>query len=144
MQIKCVTCGKWKDEEEFNWRYKSLGIRHPTGRECHKPFRKNWYEDNKEEHLLNVKARKERVRQEAKEYVWDYLATHPCVICSESDPVVLEFHHTRDKVMDIAAMGGAGYSLESIQTEIDKCEVVCSNCHRRLTAKERGWFRSKK
>jgi hypothetical protein len=79
MQIKCVTCRKWKDEEEFNWRYKSLGVRHPTGRECHKPFRKNWYEDNKEEHLLNVKARKERVRQEAKEYVWDYLATHPCI-----------------------------------------------------------------
>jgi hypothetical protein len=41
---QCVTCKQWKDEEEFNWRYKALGIRHPTCRECHKGFRKNWYE----------------------------------------------------------------------------------------------------
>jgi len=49
---RCVTCQIDKDEEEFNWRYKSLGVRHPTCRECHKPFRKNWYEDNKERHLV--------------------------------------------------------------------------------------------
>jgi len=43
----CNRCGKLKDEEELNWRYKALGIRHPTCRECQKPFRKNWYEGNK-------------------------------------------------------------------------------------------------
>ena len=32
-QKQCNHCGLWKDEEEFNWRSKSLGIRHPTWRE---------------------------------------------------------------------------------------------------------------
>jgi len=138
----CNYCGLEKDEEEFNWRSKSLGIRHPTCKECQKPFRKNWYEGNaKERHLQQVKERKQIVREMAKEYIYQYLSTHPCVECGEKDPVVLEFHHTRDKVMDIAAIGGAGYSLESIQAEINKCIVLCGNCHKRLSAKERGWFR---
>ena len=76
--------------------------------------------------------------------LYKYLSTHPCVNCGEDDPVVPEFHRLRDKVMDVAAMGGAGYSLETIQAEIDKCVVLCANCHRKLTTDERGWFRGKK
>ena len=91
---RCNSCGKEKDEEEFNWRYKTLGMRHPTCRECQKPFRKNWYEgDAKGRHLQNVKERKQAVREVAREYVYQYLSTHPCISCGESNPVVLEFHH---------------------------------------------------
>jgi hypothetical protein len=59
---RCVTCGKEKDESEYNWRYKSLGIRHPTCRECHKTYRNNWYQENKESHLENVKIRNHLVQ----------------------------------------------------------------------------------
>ena len=89
--------------------------------------------DAHERHLKQVKKRKQIVREMAKEYIYEYLSTHPCVKCGGTDPVVLEFHHVKDKVISIAAMGGAGYSLESIQKEIEKCEVLCANCHRRLT-----------
>lgn len=55
----CNRCLKEKDVEEFKWRYKALGIRHPTCRECQKPFRRNWYEGSaKERHLKNVYERK--------------------------------------------------------------------------------------
>src|SRR5215216_1890654 len=100
MENKCNSCGKFKDEEEFNWRYKALGIRHPTCRECQKPFRKNWYEGSaKERHLKNVKERKEEVRKLAREYVLAYLLTHPCIEWGERDPRVLEFHHRDEKDM---------------------------------------------
>jgi len=141
---RCVTCGNWKDEAEFNWRYKSLGIRHPTCRECHKPFRKNWYESNKERHLEQVKTRKYEARNIARGYVWEYLSTHSCINCGESDPVVLEFHHRHGKDKAVSEMVTGGYPTATIHGEIDKCDVLCANCHRKKTMIERGWFRGKK
>ncbi len=141
MEIQCVTCLKWKEPEEFNWRNQALGIRHPTCRECHKPFRKNWYEDNKETHLANVKERKHKNRDIAREYVWDYLSTHPCVDCGETDPIVLEFDHVNGKRADVSRLVADGASIARIQEEINFCLVPCSNCHRRKTSKDQGWFR---
>jgi len=142
---KCDHCKKFKDEEEFNWKFKSLGVRHKTCRECMKPFRKNWYEgDAHERHLQNVKERKDAARLTAREYVYQYLSTHPCSECGESDPMVLEFHHRGEKARDVSYLTAAGYSVATIQAEIDKCDVLCANCHRRHTMKERGWFRGKK
>ena len=141
----CNHCLKEKDPEEFNWRYKALGIRHPTCRECQKPFRKNWYEGSaKEKHLENVHERKRRVRDEAREYVWNYLLSHPCIQCGESNPVVLEFHHREGKDKAVSEMVAGGYPIHKIQAEINKCDVLCANCHRKLTHTERGWFRGRK
>jgi hypothetical protein len=140
-KVQCNSCLQFKDPEEFNWRYKALGIRHPTCRECQKPFRKNWYEDNKATHLENVRERKERVRQEAREYVWNYLTTHPCIRCGEPDPTVLEFHHRHGKKSEVSKMVADGLSIATIQAEINKCDVLCANCHRRQTSQSQGWFR---
>jgi hypothetical protein len=35
----------------------------------------------------------------------------------------------------------SGYGIDVIKKEIAKCEVRCSNCHKRKTAREQGWFR---
>jgi len=31
------------------------------------------------------------------------------------------------------AIGSAGHNIENIKDELDKCELVCSNCHRKIT-----------
>ncbi len=67
---------------------------------------------------------------------------HPCVQCGESDPMVLEFHHLGGKEKEISFMITGGYPIAKIQAERDKCQVLCANCHRRKTVKERGWFRN--
>ena len=134
---KCATCGELKEETEYNWRYKSLGIRHPTYRECHKTYRKNWYETHKEQHLANVYERQQKVINDGRQFVWDYLLTHPCVDCGESNPVVLEFDHVRGrKKFNVSAMAGQGYSIATIEKEIAKTEVRCANCHRIKTSRE--------
>ncbi len=138
---QCATCKKLKNDEDFNWRWKALGIRHVTCRECQKTHRRNWYENHKEQHLENVKIRKYEVRKEARQYVLNYLSAHPCTNCGESDPVVLEFHHLYGKDKAISKMVADGWSIGRIQQEIDKCVVLCANCHRRVTAKKQNWFR---
>ena len=85
----CNHCGVDKDLEEFNWRYKSLGIQHNCCRECIHQFNKRYFDGPaKERHLEQVKERKHAAREVAREYVWKYLSTHPCIQCSESNPVV--------------------------------------------------------
>lgn len=141
----CNHCHQEKDETEFNWRYKVLGIRNPACRDCQHAFNKTYYEgDAKEKHLKQVKERTEAAREAARDYVYQYLLTHPCESCGESDPRVLEFHHVGQKDMAITRMVTGGWSIKRIQNEISRCQVLCSNCHRRITADERGWYRSKR
>lgn len=142
MMKKCDHCKQYKEDESFAWRWKTLGIRQKTCRDCRKYFNKNWYEgDARQRHLKNVKERKHAARKVAREYVWNYLSTHPCSQCGETDPVVLEFHHNGGKERAVGVMAAGGYPVAKIQAEIDKCTVLCANCHRRLTMKERKWYR---
>jgi hypothetical protein len=143
----CNHCGVEKDEEEFNWRFKSLGIRHPTCRECAHGHNKKYYGTEgtaRDRHLQNVRERTEAAREAAREYVYQYLLKHSCESCGEADPRVLEFHHVGQKDSEITRLVSGGWSIRRIQEEIDKCQVLCSNCHRRVTVDERGWFRGKK
>ena len=141
----CNHCLEQKEEEEFNWRYKALGIRHPTCRECQKPFRKNWYEgDANERHKKNVKERKEAARAITREFAWMYLSTHPCVDCGQSDPRALQFDHVKGKNSDLARLVADGAPLKKIKEELELCEVRCASCHQIKTHKDRGWFRGRR
>lgn len=54
--------------------------------------------------------------------------------CGESDPICLDFHH-RDpstKVGNISRMASKCVSDEKLLAEIAKCDLICSNCHRKL------------
>lgn len=104
-QKKCNHCGEWKDEEEFNWRFNSLGIRNNACRDCQHAFNKTYYEgDAKERHLQQVKERTEFAREAAREHVYQYLLK-----CGENDPRILELHHVGEKDMEITRMvTGAG------------------------------------
>lgn len=75
-----------------------------------------------------------------KDYVVEYLKSHPCVDCGEDDIRVLEFDHVYgEKYMNISQMVGRKYSISAIQEEIDKCEIRCANHHRIVTAERGGW-----
>lgn len=64
-----------------------------------------------------------------------------CKDCGETDIVVLEFDHLRDKEFDIG--NGKLRGTQKLLEEINKCDIVCANCHRRRTAKRAGnWYKS--
>ena len=98
----CNHCLKEKDENEFNWRYKALGVRNKTCKDCQPVFNKIYYEgDAKKKHLKQVKERTAVAREAAREHVYEYLLHHPSELCGEADPRVLEFHHVSEKDMAI-------------------------------------------
>ena len=78
-------------------------------------------------------------RHRVKRQVTEYLKRHPCVDCGEDDPVVLEFDHVRGgKSFNICDLVRHGYGWQRVSQEIEKCEVRCANCHRRITKIRRG------
>lgn len=141
MDKTCSKCFLSKPVEEFPWKYKALGIRHAVCKSCTAQRSSRWYKDNKAAHIHNVSLNSRSYRNQARKYVAGYLSTHGCIDCGESDPVVLEFDHRGKKEGNVAQMVTDGVSIKRIQQEIEECEVRCANCHRRKTAKERGWFR---
>ena len=137
---RCGRCGELKPLDDFAWRRKAKGQRHNYCRPCHSAYHREHYLANKQRYIDQAAARGRALYKKRTRYLIEYFATHPCVDCGESDPVVLEFDHVAEKEFDI------GQSLpyrkwESILAEIEKCEVVCRNCHRRRESRRRGALR---
>lgn len=135
----CGRCGEAKPLDEFGFRFPKLGIRHSWCKACFAEYKRLWYSRNRERHLARVKSATAVTLSENQQRVWEYLALHPCVDCGETDPVVLQFDHRRDKRMDVSDMCRS-FGWPVILAEILKCEVRCANCHTRRTARERGIY----
>ncbi len=92
--------------------------------ECEKQYR----EDNMDQILCNQR----RIRKRNKKYTDKIKDKQYCCICGESHSACLDFDHIdpTTKFKTVAFLVGAGYSLEVIQIEIDKCQILCANCHR--------------
>lgn len=106
-------------------------------RECRRKQERQRYQKNKEFYKQKVYKSKVRRRKIIREKIGQYLSQNPCVDCGEKDIVVLDFDHLENKNFNISVGINNAYGWEKIKKEIDKCEVVCSNCHRRRTASRR-------
>jgi HNH endonuclease len=133
---RCGRCGELKPADDFAWRRKEKGQRHNYCRPCHSEYHREHYLANKQRYITQAAEHKRKARIEQTKLLLEYFKQHPCVDCGETDAVVLEFDHIRDKSF---AIGTAltSYGWDKIVAEIEKCEVVCANCHRRRTARRR-------
>ena len=70
--------------------------------------------------------------QKRKWYI-EFKKTLCCKNCNENDPIVLEFHHRNPdtKLFNICKHIYNGTSVIKVLSEIEKCDVLCSNCHRK-------------
>jgi predicted RNA-binding protein YlxR (DUF448 family) len=139
-QRTCCRCGETKPVSEFAWRRKAKGQRDTFCRPCRSAYGRTHYEANKQRYIAQAAVVKRRLALERTRFLLKFFETHPCVDCGETNPVVLEFDHLRDKSFSI---GGqlTTRSWQAILDEIEKCEVVCANCHRIRTAERRGTVR---
>ena len=133
----CPGCQSTKDEIYFSKRSDKPWLFRSRCKACYAAAANARY------HLDDGKTARERnatKRGINQRYVYDYLSTHPCVDCGESNWVVLEFDHVRgDKwrnICDIMLM-----EPELVISEIAKCDSVCANCHKIRTYTRAGSWR---
>jgi hypothetical protein len=80
------------------------------------------------------KAESNRLRRVAiREFLSEYIIDKVCVDCGIDDPVALDFHHKpgTEKKFKIADAMRIRVGLNQLRSELEKCEPVCANCHRR-------------
>jgi hypothetical protein len=71
----------------------------------------------------------------------EYIRTHPCVDCGESDIEVLEFDHIMPYGKGHRGVWGwIRGSEKRMMEEVARCEVRCSNCHTRKTRRSMGYL----
>lgn len=136
----CYNCKAEKPITDFAFKNKVKETLQSTCKECKKSYNKIWYQKNTELHKQNALKNKQRYSLENLEYILSFLKEHPCVDCGEKDPIVLDFDHLCDKKYNISEMIHS-HPPSSLLKEIAKCEIRCSNCHRKKTAKDQSWFK---
>lgn len=89
------------------------------------------YTDRAEYLKMAVQRRRRHLREKAVEYKGS-----KCFICGYQKCIkALEFHHltSDDKNFGLSARG-VTRAWEKVKKELDKCILVCANCHRELHA----------
>lgn len=132
----CRVCQKTKPLTEFPFRSLRRQTRQWICLLCQRAYTNAWYSRNRKKQIANARVRRDHQARELRAWVREYLKTHPCLDCGESDIDVLDFDHLRDKLANVSNLSHAAVSLELLKREVEKCVVRCANCHRRKTAHE--------
>lgn len=89
---------------------------------------REWYQKNREARRKQIRAREDEI---AKWFV-TYKKTLKCETCGfDKHHAAITFHHVDPKKKDFTLARAArwGYSKDRIMQEIQKCKVLCMNCH---------------
>jgi len=88
---------------------------------------------NKNRLRTNRKRDTRKYRRDIKQKLVDYKGGK-CQICGYCKCIdALDFHHINPEEKDFSISGGTK-SFEHVKSELDKCILVCSNCHREIHA----------
>jgi hypothetical protein len=134
---KCSQCGNTKEIKEFYQRKKyRSGEYYERCKECFKKRGKEYYHLNHERQLTLALKRKARYRKERFDYL-EKIKNNPCTDCGKIyPPWVMDFDH-RESEVKIGTISWLAIhdtaNLEKINKEIEKCDLVCANCHRQRT-----------
>lgn len=110
-----------------------LATRSALCKEHHREYVREHYRSNTQSYLDKAKKHRtsngELIRQ---------AKSVPCFDCKQSYPYyVMDFDHKENKEFTLGLYRNMGKN--QILTEIAKCDVVCSNCHRMRTAQRAGY-----
>lgn len=121
----CKDCGLIKPVSDFNYAARGKWL-NSYCKPCTALRSRNYYHKNKGQGKLHF----ERRRAEQQKLMFEYFYNNPCVDCGNTDIRTLQFDHVSDnKEHDIGIMMRGHMNWDKILNEMQKCEVVCANCH---------------
>ena len=118
---KCTKCGRNLPDTMFDEN------RHQC-KDCRKAYRKQRRLELPEIH------RAQALRRQKKNGDWLLSKKTPCIICGESEPMCIDFHHIDPSEKDFTIGQKRNIDKNILQKEIDKCVCLCANCHRKIHA----------
>jgi hypothetical protein len=98
-----------------------------------------WYHSHKKDHNKKTYFNKSKRKAVIKVWFESYKKTLACEVCGIKNPTVLDFHHKnyKKKEFSVGNFQHITQSIVRLKKEIEKCKVLCANCHRIEHSKER-------
>jgi len=134
----CGNCKETKEDSNFSFKNKESEILNSYCKQCNKEYNKIHYQNNKKYYLDKSKEYSKKSRQ----YIYDYLKNKSCEECGEKRIATLQFDHINinSKYFSISS-AARNTGINKLKEEIDKCRILCANCHAVHTAKQFGWYK---
>lgn len=142
--MKTRVCSQCKEEklltkDFFNTRDKLQKKFRTDCKICQRLKQSKAYQKKREYYKNATKKRRQKLRASNQKLLWEFLKNNGCIRCGENNPVVLEMDHLGNKKYCISDIIYC-HTWESVLTEIEKCQILCANCHRKKTAKDFKWY----
>lgn len=106
--------------------------------EDRRAYARKHYAANKQAYIDRSAIHTAKVRKETFE-ILARLKSVPCMDCGKTFPTCcMDFDHVDPgtKTLAVSQAVRQGWSVERVLEEVDKCEVVCANCHRIRTQEQ--------
>ncbi len=124
----CAACKQALPLELFNWKNKGKGVRYSDCKTCWNAKNKERYRKNKQYYIDKAQTRINAIRQ----WLVEYKVSIGCP-CGENHPACLHFHHRIPAEKEFEICDAVLTRAKSrIEAEIEKCDVLCANCHAKL------------
>ena len=137
----CSKCGVEKHLDDFA---NKNGKKESRCKACKNAYYREYWKrpGTWDKHRERLKSNKQAQIEDNHKLVVDRLASG-CVDCGEQDIRVLEFDHLPEyeKLANVSNLMSG--SRNKLIEEMNKCDVVCANCHKRRTYARSPSYRSR-
>jgi hypothetical protein len=132
MEKKCTSCNTVQPTENFRKFSRSKdGLAHQC-KTCADVGSERWRQRN-----LDKRKQQQKDRQvELLEQYQEWKSKQQCAVCGEDESVCLDLHHTDPTQKDdtVSNLVYRTTSWSRVYEEVQKCVVLCANCHRKTHA----------
>jgi hypothetical protein len=138
----CTKCQETKPLQDFFVRDKKTGRLHSQCKQCYRAHRVVYSAEHYRKYGDQYRERA-KIKTALHVKMLDYLSDKSCTQCGESDLRVLDFDHIDPTTKSFSIARGLTNCLEweAIFMEIQKCRILCANCHRKHTATQNNSYR---